>query len=451
MDKAPGIPSLEDKIRTLIREEPGEHMRELLREAEAVELADVFFGFSLAEQQMLLGLMPPEQAAQVITELDAPTLELLVVNLPPHSLAAYVALMEPDDGADVVGLLPPGASKRVLEMLSREERDGIARLMAYEPESAGGIMDPDVVRVKTRQTVAEAVTSIKAYVEQVGLDDFFSVFVVDDRSRLVGVVPNWKMLLAGGDARIGDIMEEDPVSVEAHLDQEEVTRLVRDRDLVTVPVVNAQGQLIGRITVDDIVDVMEEEHHEDLGRLTGTGDEAVRAVSIVQTLRDRTPWLFIAMAGQLLAAGIMRIREDILITIPQLALFIPAVMAMGGNTGVQSASLVIRGLATGEVRLSHFWRRLAREIAVAVCIGIVFAFILVWGGYLLTGNFRLGLAVGLSTLTTITISSTAGLVIPMVLRRAGLDPALATGPFLTTMNDVLGIMVYLLTAYLLLF
>lgn len=451
MDKAHGIPSLEDKIRTLIKEDPGGNMSELLREAEAVELADVFFGFSLTEQQMLLGLMPPEQAAQVITELDAPTLELLVVNLPPDSLAAQVALMEPDDGADVVGLLPPAASKQVLDALSRDERDEIARLMAYDSESAGGIMNPDVVRVKSRQTVAEAVTSIKAYVEQAGLDDFFSVFVVDDRGRLMGVVPNWKMLLAGADDRIGEIMEEDPVSVEAHLDQEEVTRLVRDRDLVTVPVVNAQGQLIGRITVDDIVDVMEDEHQEDLGRLTGTGDEAVRAVSIVQTLRDRTPWLFIAMAGQLLAAGIMRAREDILITIPQLALFIPAVMAMGGNTGVQSASLVIRGLATGEVRLSHFWRRLTREIAVAVCIGIVFAFILVWGGYLLTGNFRLGLVVGLSTLTTITISSTAGLVIPMVLRRAGLDPALATGPFLTTMNDVLGIMVYLLTAYWLLF
>ena len=426
-------------------------MRDLLREAEAVELADLFFGFSLTEQQMLLGLMPPEQAALVITELDAPTLELLVANLPPPSLAAYVALMEPDDGADVVGLLPPDASKRVLETLSPEERDGIARLMAYEPESAGGIMDPDVVRVKTRQTVAEAVKDIKAYVEQVGLDDFHSVFVVDDRTRLVGVVPNWKMLLADGGARIGEIMAEDPVSVEAHLDQEEVSRLVRDRDLVTVPVVNAQGQLIGRITVDDIVDVMEEEHQEDLGRLTGTGDEAVREVSIVQTLRDRTPWLFIAMAGQLLAAGIMRTREDILITIPQLALFIPAVMAMGGNTGVQSASLVIRGLATGEVRLSHFRRRLAREIIIALCIGILFASILVLGGYLLTGNFRLGLAVGISTLTTITISSTAGLVIPMVLRRMGLDPALATGPFLTTMNDVLGIMVYLFTAYMILF
>ena len=228
-------------------------------------------------------------------------------------------------------------------------------------------------------------------------------------------------------------------------------RLVRDHDLVTIPVVDGSHRLIGRITVDDIVDVIQEEHTEDLARLTGTGAEDVREVSIAQTLRDRAPWLFIALGGQFLAAMIMRSKQAYLVEIPQLAFFIPAVMAMGGNTGVQSASLVIRGLATGELRLSHFRRRLKREFLVALSIGSVFAVILIGGGFVLTGWWALGLVVGLATLVTITVASTGGMVIPMVLRRLGKDPALATGPFLTTLNDVFGIAVYLLLAYFFLF
>jgi magnesium transporter len=281
----------------------------------------------------------------------------------------------------------------------------------------------------------------------VDLDEFFSIFVVNGQRRLVGVVPNWKMLLADGDEKVETLMESDPIAVEAQLDQEEVSRLFWDHDLVTMPVVDAHKRLIGRITVDDVVDVIQEEFSEDLGRLTGTGDEEVREVSLRQSVRDRAPWLVIALCGEMISALILQSRMDFLGSIPQLAMFIPVIMAMGGNTGVQSASLVIRGLATGEVRLSHFWRRLLREFLVALSIGTAFAIILVLGSLVLTGHIGMGLAVGLATLSTITLASTAGMVIPMVLRRLGLDPALATGPFLTTLNDVMGILVYLTIAY----
>ena len=444
-------PLLEQQIRALISEEPGERLRALLEGTEPVAIADVFYQFSVAEQQMLLGVMGRERAADVLIELDEPVLEQLTARLPPKRLATYIDLMEPDDGADVLEIMEPAAAEMVLEALAPVAREHIRVLLTYGAETAGGIMDPDVVQIRASQTVAQAIAEIRRYVRRVELDDFFSVFVIDEGRRLVGVVPNWKMLLADGNERVQDLMIPDPIRVQAHMDQEEVAHLVRDHDLVTVPVVNTHVQLIGRITVDDIVDVIEEEHHEDIGRLTGTGGEGVREVSLVQTLRDRAPWLFIALAGQLLAAVIMRFRQDFLITLPQLALFIPAIMAMGGNTGIQSASLVIRGLATGEVRLIHFWRRLLREILVAACIGMVFAAILILGSFLLTGHFSLGVVVGLATLATITIASTAGLVIPFVLSRLDLDPALATGPFLTTMNDVVGISVYLLAAYLILF
>ena len=286
---------------------------------------------------------------------------------------------------------------------------------------------------------------------RVGWEDLWWLVGVDTDRRVVGVVPNWKMLLAAPARKVGEIMSPDPVSVEAELDQEEVSMLVRDHDLVTIPVVDGSHRLIGRITVDDIVDVIQEEHTEDLARLTGTGAEDVREVSIAQTLRDRAPWLFIALGGQFLAAMIMRSKQAYLVEIPQLAFFIPAVMAMGGNTGVQSASLVLRGLATGAVRLSHFLRRLKREFLVAWSVGSVSACIFRGGGFVLPGWWALGLVVGLATLVTITVASTGGMVIPMVLRRLGKDPALATGPFLTTLNDVIGIAVYLLLAYFFLF
>lgn len=432
----------------MLGEEPSEPLLKVLDEAEAVEIASAFFNLSVVEQQRVLGLLPPIKAALVLSELDEPSLENLVAFLPPDRFADYVSLMEPDDAADVVGSMEEQTAEALLDALSVEQRQEIDSLLLHGPETAGGIMDPDVVEVRASQTVGNAINDIRDYVQRVDLDDFFSVFVVDDDRRLVGAIPNWKMLLADPAQLVRDIMIEGPLSVEAHLDQEEVSRLVRDHDLVSLPVVNNQHQLIGRITIDDVVDVIQEEHTEDLAKLTGTGSEDVREVSIAQTLRDRAPWLFIALVGQIIAATIMRNKQDILVTIPQLAFFIPAVMAMGGNTGVQSASLVIRGLATGEVRFSHFWQRLIRELLVALSIGTVFACILVLGGFAITGLLTLGVVVGLSTIFTVTIASTGGMIIPMVLHRFGKDPALATGPFLTTMNDVFGVFVYLTIAHL---
>lgn len=442
---------LENRIRSLLGEEPGPLLRQLLEKSEPVNIAAAFFNLTVDMQQRVLGVMEPGRAADVLVDLDDLCLERLVEHVPPQKFAQYVALMEPDEAADVVGVLGKAPAQALMEELPEQRRAEIGLLLIHGPETAGGIMDPDVVEVRHTQSVAEAIEDIRRYVATVGLDEFFSVFVVDDAKRLVGVVPNWKMLLADPAQEVRDIMIPDPISVEANLDQEEVSMLVRDHDLVTIPVVDGDHILIGRITVDDIVDVIQEEHTEDLARLTGTGAEDVREVSIIHTLRDRAPWLFIALAGQMVAAVIMRSRQDYLVEIPQLAFFIPAVMAMGGNTGVQSAFLVIRGLATGEVRLSHFRRRLMREFLVALSIGSVFAVILIGGGFVLTGLWALGLVVGLATLVTITVASTGGMVIPMVLRRLGKDPALATGPFLTTLNDVFGIAVYLAFAYLFLF
>jgi len=445
------IVPLHEQIRALVNQGATPPLRRLLRDSDPLAIADAFYYFNVLEQMTLLGLLPAEQSARVLVELNDSALTALLSGLEADWLARRVALLEPDDGVHLVRLMEAEQMAAVMDALEPPLRKALTQLLTYAEDTAGGIMDPDVVRVRADQTVGEAIAQIRRYVETVELDDFFSVFVVSPDDVLVGAVPAWKMLLAAPEERIEDIMIADVISVEAHLDQEEVSRIVMNYDLVTVPVVDLSRRLIGRITVDDIVDVLHEEFHEDVARITGTGSEEIRELSIVSTLRLRTPWLLIALAGEFLLAVVLRGQEGLLSALPQLAFFIPLIMAMAGNVGLQSSTLVIRGLATGEVHLSHFWRRLGREVTVALSVGTLFAVLLVGGGWLLTGNIRLGATVGVAVMLVILQAASFGTTLPMLLKRLGLDPALATGPFLTMLNDILGMVVYLLTALVVLF
>lgn len=444
------LPSLREQIASLLAEESLPVLGELLAESEPFELAQAVFEMGVTEQARLLTLMDPEHASSVLLELNEPSLERLLGELGPLALAGYISHMEPDDAADVIGMLEPDHAVIIQDLLPEEFRRDVVALLRYPEDSAGGIMDPDVVRVHDQQTVAEALHAIRRYVNRVDMDEFYSVFVVDRQERVVGVIPNWRMLLAAETDRVADIMDPNVVVVRSEMDQEDIARLVRDHDLVTVPVVDDHNRLIGRVTVDDVVDVIQEEFHEDLGRITGTGRENVLELSLFQTLRLRTPWLMLALGGQFISALIIEQQESLLRAVTELTFFLPLIMAMAGNTGIQSSSLVIRGLATGEVVLSHFWRRLSREVFVAVSIGVLVAVILLLGGTLITGDVRIGLSVGLATAAAIMIAGVFGTAMPMLLRRLNIDPAMATGPFITTMNDILGISVYLGIAYVIL-
>ncbi len=442
--------SLHDRIRELLHGGALAKLGGVLKAADPVEIAGATFNLALAEQLALLRLMPQIQAAAVLCELDHPTAEALLTALEPQELARLIPAMEPDDAADVVGMMEEGRAAAVMERLPPRVRERVSYLLGYDEESAGGLMDPDVVRVGEHLTVKGAIEEVRRYVKRVQLDGFFSLYVVSRDGTLVGTVPNWKMLLAEPRQKIKEIMEPAVVAVEAGLDQEEISRLVRDHDLVSVPVVDEEHHLIGRITHDDIVDVIDEEHEEDLGRLTGTMNEEVRELSLLHTIRQRFPWLFIALVGEFLLALFMQNSEEFLISVPRLAFFFPLIMAMGGTSGVQSASLVIRGLATGEVVPADWRRRLTREFMVALAVGLLFALVLIAAGTGMTGDVSLSVAVGLATMAGILLATTGGTAIPMALKSLNIDPALATGPFITTLNDILGILVYLGIAYLIL-
>lgn len=439
---------LHERMRELLEAgRPGE-LPGLVGPCEPVEVAEAFYHFSHEEQVELLGHLEPPQLVGLLSLLNAPTLEALLEEIPDADLRPLIREMEPDDAVYVLSLLAAGRASALLDGLEPATRRRLTSLLTYAEETAGRIMDPDVVKVRAEQTVSQAVDTIRQYVERVELDDFFSIFVVNESGVLVGAVPTWKMLLAGPDERVKAIMIPDVLAVEANMDQEHVSQLVRDHDLVTIPVVDHNNRLVGRITVDDVVDVINEEHEEDLSFLVGTTSGDVVGYSVLRSIRDRSPWLLVALVGEYVSALIMRHNESLLVALPQLAFFVPMVMAMGGNSGVQSAVLTIRGLATGEITPWQFWRRLWRELGISVGIGVVMAGVLVVAGWGLTGNWRLGLSVGLATSAGIVTAALVGTTLPMLLKKMGLDPALSTGPFLTTFNDTVGILIYLLIAFL---
>ena len=440
--------ALRDQLLALLEAGDTEALTTLLGDLEPFDLAAAFHLIAVPEALRLLELMALEDGAALLLEMEVSGQLQLIESLGPEQLASYVATMEPDDAADVVGGLASEHAEDVLAQLPTQMRRAIERLLVYPEDSAGGLMDPDVVRVHDWQTVNEALNTIRSYVYRVGMDDFFSVFVLDKDDRLVGVVPNWHLLIAQPGQLIGDIMETDLVSVRPETDQEEIAHLVRDHNLVTVPVVDENNRLLGRVTVDDVVDVIQEEYEEDLGRMAGTGAEEVRQISIAQSLRLRAPWLLVALSGQFVSTTIMRSQADFLRSMVQLTFFIPLIAAMAGNMGLQSSTLVIRGLATGELGVTDFWSRLGREIVTALAMGTLLAAILVSWGVVVMGDIRLGLAVAIATSAAVLLAACVGTAMPMLLRRIRVDPALATGPFLTTLNDIMGIVVYLSVAYL---
>jgi len=450
MEPIQSIP-LHDRIREMMETGQPAALHDVLVDAESFDLANAFFYFNSDEQYRMLRAMGEEPAADLLPMLHEPMLKRLLEEIPQEHLRDLMEWMEPDDAAHVVSCMEQGRANALLGILEPDVRKDLVNVLSYRERSAGRIMDPDVVRVRLDHTVREALESIRRYVAQVQLDEFYTVYVVNGGGVLVGSVPNWKMLLALPGQQIREIMDSEIVSAPAEMDQEQVGRLVRDHDLVSLPVVDHRRRLIGRVTVDDVVDVIEEEFSEDVAQFAGTGREEVADYSVRSTIRHRSPWLLFALIGLFGSAMILNRFQGVFAAVPALAFFVPLVMAMGGNSGLQSASLVIRGLATGEVELRHFWWRVSRETVASVCIGAMFAAVLLGAVSLLTGDWRLGLTVGLSTTSGVTVASVVGTAIPMVLKRFGLDPALATGPFLTTFNDIVGVLVYLGVAMLVMF
>jgi magnesium transporter len=432
-------------IKKLAKDQKNEALRGLLLDLDPVEIANSLLQLNLKHQMTVIGLLEKDMLSEVMSHMQEyePLLEEIVKNLSSDQLGDIIEDMDKDDAADFVSLLTEERASKVLSELDKEDRDEIQQLLQYDEESAGGIMDPQVVVVSKDMTVGEATNNIRSFVLEKEVDEFYVIYIIDEYDHLIGNVSLAQLFLAEQNTLVKDIMDPDVIAVNVDLDQEKVAHLAKEYDLVTVPVIDKHLKLVGRITSDDLMDVLEDEYREDLGQIAGTGDEDVLETSVIKASKDRLPWLILGLIGGTFAAYLMSGYESAISQVPAVAYFIPVIVALGGNVAIQSSSIVVRGLATGALRPKDLINRTWKEIRIGMLNGVICAIILFFVAWWITDHWIMGVTTSGALLIVVFLAALVGTAVPMMLKRMHMDPAIATGPFITTTNDILGIIIYL--------
>lgn len=432
---------LVEDVKESIKEEKRDFLLKLIDEMRPADLADLMEHLNSDERLYFFEFMEPKGAGDVLVEIEAPVQESLLDDLDNEAISEIVRELDSDDAADLVGDLPAERARQIIETVEDEVSEDLEKLLPYPDDTAGGIMALEFVAVKADDTMQQAIDTIRKKREEV--QNIYYLFVVDGLNRLVGVISLKDLVLEPRLRRVQEIMNPEVISVDVHMDQEEVSHLVKKYDLVTVPVVDEHHRLVGRITHDDIIDVIEEEADEDISLMAGVIHQEVADVSPMRISRARLPWLIIGLFGGILAAAVIWQFESSLEDLIALSFFFPVIMAMGGNTGTQAATVAVRGLATGDISLVHVGKRLWVEMRVAFLNGIVCGILL--GGLVGVAlhDYGLGVVVGLSLVLIVLNSGFIGAAVPFALKKWNIDPALATGPFVTTTNDIMGLLIYL--------
>ena len=450
-----GTRQLLERIERLLQSEDD---RPLIQELEAdrpEDIAEVFEVLDDEERSRVLFALPPRTAAEMIALLDEAERGEVVEDLDDQKLAELVAELPPDDAADVIDELPEKRGDEVLEHVPVEQAAKIEELLEYDEESAGGIMTPDLIALTGDTSVGESVRHVRAASPS---EDLNQIYVIDGQMRLIGTVPLRLLVVSPKETPLADLCEPDPIYVRADEDQEEVVRVFRKYDLLAVPVVDEEGKLKGRITPDDIIDVAEEEAAEDLYRMAGTDPAELETASPVRAAAIRLSWLLPCMLGMTVTAAVIAASEAGFdaAAFAAIVAFVPMVAAMSGNSGIQISTVIVRGLATGDLAGTRVGLALQREGSIALimapvcglCAAVIcFAVLplLQMAGVIEHGfdTTQVSLAVGLGMAVAILIAGLLGIILPFLFRRIGVDPAIASGPIVTTVNDVISVTIYL--------
>jgi len=432
----------EQKFEELLEEGDDVGLATLAGELSPGDISEILRPFSVPDTVRILCQMAPEPLADVLAEIDARSTSAFFTLLDHDEIADILEEMPSDEATDIIAEMDEDEQQAVLEAMEAEEAKDVAELLQYPPETAGGIMGKEVLTGRDGERCGAAVATLRQF-DQDELAEMHFVFVLDDRERLVGRVPLFRLLLTDPEEPINSIMEPDPLYVEVDLDQEDVAQFMMTHDLISLPVLDHRQKLVGRITADDVMDVLEEEATEDISRMAGVSVTEFGEQSPARVARSRLPWLLGGLAGQVGAIMVMRNFEASLESMVALSFFVPLVMAMAGNIGIQTSSVVVRGLATGEVDYYHLGRHLLREFVTSLMIGVVIAVCVFLVCLAVEGNMQLAWVLALAMLLVIVFAATVGTGVPLMLHRAGADPAVATGPFITTANDIIGLLIYL--------
>ncbi|MBW2094096.1 MAG: magnesium transporter [Deltaproteobacteria bacterium] len=437
-----------DEVKDFIMQGNEEALGRLLEEMMPADVADLIEHLDSDERLFIFKVLEPEGAGDVLVEIEPPVQGRILEDLDNEAISEIVQELESDDAADLVGDLPADRARAIIGSLREDVSQDLEKLLPYPDDTAGGIMGLEYVAIDADATVRDAIHLIREKRKEV--ENLYHIWVVDDYERLVGVISLKDLVLEPGDRKIREIMNPEVISVHADADQEEVVHLVKKYDLVNIPVVDDQYRLIGRITHDDIIDVIEEETDEDISLMAGVINQEITEDSPLKISRARLPWLIAGLLGEIISALVISRFETSVQRIIALSFFFPVIMAMGGSTGNQAATVVVRGLATGDISLLKIGRRLLVEMKVALFNGLICGVLLGLIVGLWIADFRLGSVVGLALVVIVLNASFLGASVPIVLKKLHFDPALGTVPFVATSNDIFGLLIYLIfvTSYL---
>ncbi|AKP50380.1 magnesium transporter [Cyclobacterium amurskyense] len=431
----------------------GEHVdfiQESMQDANKADVAALLDELEMMEALFVLRALDPDFSADILNELEEDSQYKVIKAMPPEELATLIDHMDSDDAVDILNQLVVNDREAVISHLEAKEKSlYIIELLRYDEDSAGGLMAKEIIKANLNWTVVQTIDEIRRQAENV--EKIFSIYVVDNKEKLLGRVALKKLILASSDTKVADLYEDNIISVPTYMEGEEVAEIMRKYDLEAIPVVNVKNKLVGRITVDDILDLIREQADEDIQAMTGISDDVEESDSVYRLSRARLPWLLIGMVGGLLGAGFIGFFEEGLNAVTALAFFIPLITATGGNVGIQSSTLVVQSLANRSVFADSLTKRLLKVLLVAILNGLVLSlFVMATVVFLYDKEVKFGLVVSIALFSVVLLASFMGTLTPIVLDKLGINPAMASGPFITTANDLLGLGVYFMVATLLL-
>jgi magnesium transporter len=439
--KRPDVEQLARDIRHSLATAQLDQVRTLLHAEYPADLADAMFFLNDAEDKAIFELLDVAEAAEVLDEVDAETMRRLLAGCSPERLAAILRELMPDEATDIMGNLDSEARERMLALLPDAEASAIRTLLAYPKESAGGIMTSCFVAVPETATQAE---TVQAFVNDPNAEHQFYIYALDEQGGITGVLDLRQLLRASPTTLIRDIMTSPVLHVPPDMDQEQVARLFARYDLLALPVVEpGTNALLGVITADDVIDVIEYEATEDAMRAAGSDAQELERRSPTRIALLRLPWIMATMFIELLAGVVIHVFDRTLTQVILLASFMPIISAISGNTGLQSATIIVRGLSTGQVRLTRWQSAVLRQVKTTLILGAAAGLVLGVIGDIWDGKLAFGLIIFVGMFMAVNIAGIVGTIVPLISKSLGFDPALTSGPFETAFQDVVGISIFL--------
>lgn len=432
-----------NEFRSIIDSKDKEKAIELLNDLHPADIAELYQELDLDEAEFVYLLLDADKAADVLLELDEDERRKMLEHLPVDVIAKqFIDHMETDDAVDVMRDLDEDVQEEILSHIDDVEQAGdIVDLLKYDEDTAGGIMGTEMVIVNENWSMAECVREMRLQAET--MDEIYYVYVVDDDERLKGIFPLKKMITNPSVSKIKQVMEQDPVAVKTDTSIEEVAQIIEKYDIVAVPVVDSIGRLVGRITVDDVMDEVREQSERDYQLASGISQDIETTDTVFDQTKARLPWLLIGIGGGIASATILGGFESSLGAHPELALFIPLIGGTGGNVGIQSSAIVVQGLANGTLDIKNAWHQVLKESGVATINATIISLIVLFYNFFFLDNNAITAAVSLSLLAVVLFASIFGTIVPLTLEKLKIDPALATGPFITITSDIIGVLIYM--------